>query len=149
MSFHVIKKNLEPLDVLLVVHIESNHYFLFVRKVGMVLRGGSDIKLRQPRSKKEKMVDNSKLRPWSELHEALLRLITKQLGAIDYLMFGCVCRGWTLHVTTHWQEFMASNLQFLSSYQRKLRELLISIASLSKGCTRQNCLTLMANDVLG
>ncbi|KAK7820879.1 hypothetical protein CFP56_038373 [Quercus suber] len=40
------------------------------------------------------------------------------------------------------------NLHFLSSYQRKLRELLISIASLSKGCTSQNCLTLMANHIL-
>ncbi|XP_050258241.1 uncharacterized protein LOC126703316 [Quercus robur] len=88
----------------------------------MVLRGGSDIKLRQPRSKKEKMVDNSKLRPWSELHEALLRLITKQLGAIDYIMFGCVCRGWRLHVTTHRQEFMASQpplLVFLSTQAKR------------------------------
>ena len=59
----------------------------------MVLRGGNDIKLRQPRSKKEKKVDDSKWRPWSELHEALLHLITKQLGAIDYIMFGCVSVG--------------------------------------------------------
>ena len=88
----------------------------------MVLQGGNDIKLRRPRSKKEKKVDNSKLRPWSELHEALLRLITKQLGAIDYIMFGCVCRGWRLHVTTHRQEFMASQpplLVFLSTQAKR------------------------------
>ena len=33
-------------------------------------------------------------RPWSELHEVLLHLITNQLGAIDYLMFGSICKGW-------------------------------------------------------
>ena len=47
-------------------------------------------------------------RPWPELPEELLDLITKSLGAIDYLMFGCVCRAWRLYVATYRKEFMAS-----------------------------------------
>ncbi|GMY32992.1 F-box protein At3g56470-like [Fagus crenata] len=46
--------------------------------------------------------------PWPELPEELLDLITKSLGAIDYLMFGCVCRAWRLYVATYRKEFMAS-----------------------------------------
>ena len=54
------------------------------------------------------MTDNSNWRPWSELPEALLYLITKWLGAIDYIMFGCVCRTWRLYFLAYRQEFMAS-----------------------------------------
>ena len=55
----------------------------------MVLLGDSDINLKGLRSKKKKMVDNSDWRPWLELPEVLLYLITKWLGTIDHLMFGC------------------------------------------------------------
>uniref|UniRef100_A0A2N9IP20 F-box domain-containing protein n=1 Tax=Fagus sylvatica TaxID=28930 RepID=A0A2N9IP20_FAGSY len=88
----------------------------------MVLQGGSDINLRRPRNKKKRLVDNSNLRPWSELPEALVHLITKQLGAIDYLMFGCVCKGWRSYVVVHRQEFMASQpplVVFLSTLAQK------------------------------
>ncbi|GMY13519.1 F-box protein At3g56470-like [Fagus crenata] len=88
----------------------------------MVLQGSSDINLRRPRNKKKRLVDNSNLRPWSELPEALVHLITKQLGAIDYLMFGCVCKGWRSYVVVHRQEFMASQpplVVFLSTLAKK------------------------------
>ena len=49
----------------------------------MVLQWDNGIKLHSPRSKKKKMADNSNWRPWSELPEALLYLMTKWLGAID------------------------------------------------------------------
>ena len=94
--FHVIKKKkMQNLQMFCQWCIQNLIiiFSLCGRQLGMVLRGGNDIKLRQPRSKKEKKVDDSKLRPWSELHEALLHLITKQLGAIDYIMFGCVSVG--------------------------------------------------------
>jgi hypothetical protein len=64
----------------------------------MVLQRCSDINVKGPRNKKKRLVDNSNWRPWSELPEDLVNLITKRLGAIDYLMFGCVCRGWRLYV---------------------------------------------------
>ena len=54
------------------------------------------------------MADNSNWRPWSELPEALLYLITKWLGAIDYIMFSCVYRTWRFYCVAHRQEFMAS-----------------------------------------
>ena len=88
----------------------------------MVLQGDSDINLRRPRNKKKRLVDNSNLRPWSELPEALVHQITKQLGAIGYLMFGCVCRGWRLYVVAHRQEFMASQpplVVFLSTLAKR------------------------------
>ncbi|XP_030954074.1 uncharacterized protein LOC115976746 [Quercus lobata] len=88
----------------------------------MVLQGGSDLNLKGPRSKKKKMVDTSNWRPWSELHEVLLHLIANQLGAIDYLMFGCVCKGWRLYVAAHRKEFMASQpplLVFLSTQAKR------------------------------
>ena len=88
----------------------------------MVLQGGSDINLRRPRNKRKRLVDNNNLRPWSELPEALVHFITKQLGAIDYLMFGCVCRGWRSYVVVHRQEFMASQpplVVFLSTLAQK------------------------------
>ncbi|XP_065638509.1 uncharacterized protein LOC136071319 [Quercus suber] len=74
----------------------------------MVLQGDSDINLKGLRSKKKKMVDNSNRRPWSELPDALLYMITKLLGPIAYLMFGCVCRAWRLYAVANRQEFMAS-----------------------------------------
>ncbi|KAM3761578.1 hypothetical protein ACB098_01G278800 [Castanea mollissima] len=88
----------------------------------MVLQGGSDLNLKGPRNKKKKMVDTSNWRPWSELHEVLLHLIANQLGAIDYLMFGCVCKGWRLYVAAHRKEFMASQpplLVFLSTQAKR------------------------------
>lgn len=113
----------------------------------MVLQGGSDLNLKGPRNKKKKMVDTSNWRPWSELHEVLLHLIANQLGAIDYLMFGCVCKGWRLYVAAHRKEYWHPNHHFLSSYQHKLRELVISTASLTEGCTRQYCRALLAKHV--
>ncbi|XP_050258252.1 uncharacterized protein LOC126703326 [Quercus robur] len=74
----------------------------------MVLQGDSVINLKGLRSKKKKMVDNSNRRPWSELPDALRYMITKLLGTIDYLMFGCVCRAWRLYAVANRQEFMAS-----------------------------------------
>ncbi|KAK7828169.1 hypothetical protein CFP56_030481 [Quercus suber] len=88
----------------------------------MVLQGGSDMNLKGPRSRKKRMVDRSNWRPWSELPEALLELIAKSLCAIDYLMFGCVCKGWRLYVAAQRQEFMASQpplVVLLSSYARR------------------------------
>nr|POF00420.1 hypothetical protein CFP56_74105 [Quercus suber] len=73
----------------------------------MALQRGSYINLTEPRSKKKRRVDNSDWRPWSDLPEALLDLIMQLLGAIDYLMFGCVCKGWRLCVAAYKQEFMA------------------------------------------
>ena len=89
-------------------YVDINFYFLFFAKVDMVLQGDSDINLKGLRSKKKKMVDNSNRRPWSELPEALIYMITKLLGTIDYLMFGCVCRAWRLYDVANRQEFMAS-----------------------------------------
>ncbi|KAF3944618.1 hypothetical protein CMV_028934 [Castanea mollissima] len=89
---------------------------------GMVLQGGSDLNLKGPRNKKKNMVDTSNWRPWSELHEVLLHLIANQLGAIDYLLFGCVCKGWRLYVAAHRKEFMASQpplLVFLSTQAKR------------------------------
>ena len=64
------------------------------------------------RSKKKKIVfapsDNNNWRPWSELPETLLRQITNWLGAIDYLVFACVCRTWRLYALAKKQGFMAS-----------------------------------------
>jgi len=74
----------------------------------MVLQGDSDINLNRRRSKKKKTVENGNWRPWSELPEALLFLITKQLGTIDYLLFGRVCRTWRLYAVAYRQVFMAS-----------------------------------------
>ena len=74
----------------------------------MVLQGDSDINLNRSRSKKKKTVENGNWRPWSKLPEALLYLITKQLGTIDYLLFGRVCRTWRLYAVAYRQEFMAS-----------------------------------------
>nr|POE97347.1 hypothetical protein CFP56_31039 [Quercus suber] len=74
----------------------------------MALRGRSDMNLKGSTSKKKKMVDNSDWRPWSELPVGLLDQITKSLGAIDHLMFGCVCRRWRLYAVAHRQEFMIS-----------------------------------------
>ncbi|XP_075663569.1 uncharacterized protein LOC142633209 [Castanea sativa] len=88
----------------------------------MVLHRGSDRNLKGSRRKKKGMVDNSNCRPWSELPEALLDLITKSLGVIDYLMIGCVCKGWRLYVGAHRKEFMASQpplLVLVSSYARR------------------------------
>ena len=72
-------------------YVDINFYFLFFAKVDMVLQGDSDINLKGLRSKKKKMVDNSNRRPWSELPDTLLYMITKLLGTIDYLIFGYVC----------------------------------------------------------
>ncbi|KAK4603857.1 hypothetical protein RGQ29_012390 [Quercus rubra] len=88
----------------------------------MVLHRGSDMNLKGSRRKKKGMVDNCNCKPWSELPEALLDLITKLLGVIDYLMFGCVCKGWRLYVAAHRKEFMASQpplVVLLSSYARR------------------------------
>ncbi|XP_075663583.1 uncharacterized protein LOC142633247 [Castanea sativa] len=74
----------------------------------MALRGSIDMNLMDSRSEKKKMVDDSNWRPWSELSKALFDQITKSVGAIDYLMFGCVCRVWRLHAVAHRQEFMMS-----------------------------------------
>ena len=95
-------------DVHLVSYVDINFYFLFFAKVAMVLQGDSDINLKGLGRKKKKMVDNSNRRPWSELPDALLYMITKLLGTIDYLMFGCVCRAWRLYAVANRQEFMAS-----------------------------------------
>ncbi|XP_023901298.1 uncharacterized protein LOC112013148 [Quercus suber] len=75
----------------------------------MELQGGSG----RRRSKKKKMVDNNNRRPWSELPEALLHQITKWLGAIDYLLFACVCRTWRLYALANKQWFMASQPPFV------------------------------------
>ena len=88
----------------------------------MVLQGGNDTNLKGPRSRKKRMVDGSNWRLWSELPEDLLELIAKSLCAIDYIMFGCVCKGWRLYVAAHRQEFMASQpplVVLLSSYARR------------------------------
>ena len=65
------------------LYVVINLLFSICVKVIMVLQANSDINLSRPRSKKKKMVDNSNWRPWSELPEALLYLMTKWLGAID------------------------------------------------------------------
>ena len=88
----------------------------------MVLHRGSDMSLKGSRRKKKGMVDNCNCKPWSELPEALLDLITKLLGVIDYLMFSCVCKEWRLYVAAHRKEFMASQpplVVLLSSYARR------------------------------
>ena len=88
----------------------------------MVLHRGSDMNLKGSRRKKKGMVDNCNCKPWSELPEALLDLITKSLGVIDYLMFSCVCKEWRLYVAAHRKEFMASQpplVVLLSSYARR------------------------------
>ncbi|GMY13514.1 F-box protein At3g56470-like [Fagus crenata] len=88
----------------------------------MVLQRCSDKNVKGPRNKNKRLVDNSNWRPWSELPEDLVHLITKQLGAIDYLMFGCVCRGWRFYTVAHRQEFMAYQpplVVFLSTHARK------------------------------
>ncbi|KAK7839064.1 hypothetical protein CFP56_018789 [Quercus suber] len=76
-------------------------------QVGMELQGNS-----RRNSKKKKIVfapsDNNNRRPWSELPEALLHQITNWLGAIDYLIFACVCRTWRLYALANKQGFMAS-----------------------------------------
>ena len=52
----------------------------------------------------------------------LLDLMTKPLGAIDYLIFGCVCKRWRSYVAEFRQKFMASQpslVVLLSPYARK------------------------------
>ena len=100
----------------------------------MVLLGDSDINLKGLRSKKKKMVDNSDWRPWSELPEVLLYLITKWLGTIDHLMFGCVCehRGCMLCHTG--KSLWHPNLHLLFLCQTVPGELVTSITSLMEGC---------------
>lgn len=115
----------------------------------MALQRGSYINLTEPRSKKKRRVDNSDWRPWSDLPEALLDLIMQSLGAIDYLMFGCVCKGGGYMLLRTSKSLWHTNLHFLSSYQGMLRELVTSIASLITGFTRQNCPTLLENRVQG
>ena len=88
----------------------------------MVLQANSDINLSRPRSKKKKMVDNSNWRPWSELPEALLHQITKWLGAIDYLIFTCVCRTWRLYALAYKQEFMASQPPLVLFFSRQWKK---------------------------
>lgn len=46
--------------------------------------------------------------PWSDLHDDFLDEITKWLSAIDYLMFGCVCRSWRSYVEKYKKNFMKS-----------------------------------------
>ncbi|KAK7839091.1 hypothetical protein CFP56_018790 [Quercus suber] len=73
----------------------------------MLLLGDCDINLKGLRSKKKKMVDNSDWRPWSELPEALLYLITKMQR---------------LYVVAYKQEFMASQpplVIFMSNRSRR------------------------------
>ena len=113
----------------------------------MVLQRCSDKNVKGPRNKNKRLVDNSNWRPWSELPEDLVHLITKQLGAIDYLMFGCVCRGWRLYVERTGKSLWHPNPHQLCSYQCMLRELVTSIAFLIKGRIRQHCQTLLANHV--
>lgn len=71
----------------------------------MVLQGASDINLKGPRSKKKKLDEYNNWRPWPDLPEPMLDLITKSLGPIDYLMFGCVCRTWRSYVATYKKVF--------------------------------------------
>ena len=99
-----------------------NLIYIFCGKVGMAPGGCSDMNLKGSRSKKKKMVDNSNWRPWSELPVGLLDQITKSLGAIDHLMFGCVCRRWRLYAVAHRQEFMISQpplVVFLSDHAQR------------------------------
>ena len=52
----------------------------------------------------------------------LLDLMTKPLGAIDYLIFGCVCKRWRSYAAQFRQKFMASQpplVVLLSPYARK------------------------------
>ncbi|KAF3950374.1 hypothetical protein CMV_023868 [Castanea mollissima] len=88
----------------------------------MVLQANSDINLSRPRSKKKKMVDDSNWRPWSELPEALLHQITKWLGAIDYLIFACVCRTWRFYALAYKQDFMASQPPLVLFFSRQWKK---------------------------
>ncbi|KAL4653609.1 hypothetical protein ACB092_01G316900 [Castanea dentata] len=88
----------------------------------MVLQANSDINLSRPRSKKKKMVDDSDWRSWSELPEALLHQITKGLGAIDYLIFACVCRTWRFYALAYKQDFMASQPPLVLFFSRQWKK---------------------------
>ncbi|KAL4653618.1 hypothetical protein ACB092_01G317700 [Castanea dentata] len=88
----------------------------------MELQGASDINLKGPRSKKKKLDEYNNWRPWPDLPEPMLDLITKSLGPIDYLMFGCVCRTWRSYVATYKKGFLASQpplVLFLSTHARR------------------------------
>jgi len=88
----------------------------------MVVQGASDINLKGPRSKKKKLDEYNNWRPWPDLPEPMLDLITKSLGPIDYLMFGCVCRTWRSYVATYKKGFLASQpplVLFLSTHARR------------------------------
>ncbi|KAI4351531.1 hypothetical protein L6164_005889 [Bauhinia variegata] len=88
----------------------------------MVLDGHAEMNHNGARNKRMKMVENGNIRPWSDLPEALLDLITRRFGMVDYLMFGCVCSSWKLHASAYKQEFMASQaplILLLSPHARK------------------------------
>ena len=88
----------------------------------MVVQGSSDINLKGARSKKKKLDEYNNWRPWLDLPEPMLDLITKSLGPIDYLMFGCVCRTWRSYVATYKKGFLASQpplVLFLSTHARR------------------------------
>ena len=88
----------------------------------MVVQGSSDINLKGARSKKKKLDEYNNWRPWPDLPEPMLDLITKSLGPIDYLMFGCVCRTWRSYVATYKKGFLASQpplVLFLSTHARR------------------------------
>ena len=136
-------------DVYLVSYVDINFYFLFFAKVAMVMQGDSDINLKGLRRKKKKMVDNRNRRPWSELPDTLLYMITKLLGTIDYLMFGCVCRAWRLYAVANRQEFMASQPPLVMFMPNRSKRVVASITSLMEGSIRQNSPTLLAKSVVG
>uniref|UniRef100_A0A7N2KZ58 KIB1-4 beta-propeller domain-containing protein n=1 Tax=Quercus lobata TaxID=97700 RepID=A0A7N2KZ58_QUELO len=115
----------------------------------MVLQGDSDTNLKGLRSKKKKMVDNSNRRPWSEHPDALLYMITKLLGTIDYLMFGCVCRAWRLYAVANRQEFMASQPPLVMFMPNRSKRACYFYNIFDEGSIRQNSPTLLAKSFIG
>ncbi|XP_021890397.1 putative F-box protein At5g66830 isoform X2 [Carica papaya] len=76
--------------------------------MGSLLTGGSSSKGNKESCKRRKVSPLGELRPWSELPDELLNIISKRLSMVDYFSFGHVCTKWR-------SSSMASSKDFFSS----------------------------------
>ncbi|XP_021299338.1 uncharacterized protein LOC110427998 [Herrania umbratica] len=60
-------------------------------------------------SRKRRAIEGDNCSQWSELPAVLLELILNRLGAIEFLIFACVCKPWRAVAIALKQEFMASH----------------------------------------
>ncbi|XP_057982723.1 probable F-box protein At4g22060 [Malania oleifera] len=78
--------------------------------------------LKKPSRKRLKTDDSCNWRPWSDLPEDLLDMISKRLGMVDYLAFGGVCKRWRSLVEECKRNFMDSqppHIVIISTHAKK------------------------------